>query len=118
MKKLLMVAGLALLCMAAPAFAGPAIGEPAPDFSATGIDGKEFKLSDHKGKIVVLEWTNNECPYVMKQYGTGNMQKTQKAALEKGAEWVSIVSSAPGRQGNVTRRVRAPGHGDVPRRGG
>ncbi len=95
------LAAVALLC-AAPAYAAPEIGKPAPDFAAKDIDGKDFKLSDHKGKIVVLEWSNHECPYVVKHYGSGNMQKIQKNALDQGAEWVTIVSSAPGRQGNVS----------------
>ncbi|MGB4058163.1 MAG: thioredoxin family protein [Alphaproteobacteria bacterium] len=103
MKKFLAIALTgALFALATPAIAAPSVGSPAPDFSATDIDGKPFKLSDHKGKIVVLEWSNHECPYVVKHYGSGNMQKVQKAAMEKGVEWVTIVSSAPGRQGNVT----------------
>lgn len=77
------------------------IGKPAPDFEASDIKGQPFKLSDHKGKIIVLEWSNHECPFVGKHYGSGNMQKTQKTALDKGAEWVTIVSSAPGRQGHT-----------------
>ncbi len=100
--KHLFLAALAVLCIAAPAWAAPEAGKPAPDFTATDIKGNPFKLSDHKGKIVVLEWTNHECPFVLKHYGTNNMQNTQKAAKEKGAEWVSIVSSAPGRQGHTT----------------
>lgn len=82
--------------------AAPEIGQPAPDFEAADIDGNTFKLSDHKGKIVVLEWSNHECPFVVKHYGSGNMQKTQKETVEKGVEWVTIVSSAEGRQGNVS----------------
>lgn len=96
------LAGIILLGFAAPVLAAET-GQAAPDFEAVdALSGQPFKLSDHKGKIVVLEWTNHECPFVMKHYSTGNMQKTQKAAHEKGAEWVSIVSSAPGRQGHVT----------------
>lgn len=82
--------------------AAPEIGVTAPDFEATDIDGNAFKLSDHKGKIVVLEWTNHECPFVKKHYESGNMQKVQKAVAEQGVEWVTIVSSAQGRQGNVS----------------
>ena len=102
MFKRLTIACAALMLVAAPAIAAPDIGAPAPDFTATDINGNEFKLSDHKGKTVVLEWTNHQCPYVMKHYETGNMQKTQAAAKEHGVEWVSIVSSAEGRQGNTT----------------
>lgn len=82
--------------------AAPEIGKIAPDFEATDINGKPFKLSDHKGKIVVLEWSNHQCPFVVKHYGSGNMQKVQKETRAKGVEWVTIVSSAKGRQGNVT----------------
>ena len=102
MFKRLTIACAALMLVAAPAIAAPDIGAPAPDFTATDINGNEFKLSDHKGKTVVLEWTNHQCPYVMKHYETGNMQKTQAVAKEQGVEWVSIVSSAEGRQGNTT----------------
>ena len=82
--------------------AAPEIGAPAPEFEATDIDGNPFKLSDHKGKIVVLEWTNHECPFVRKHYDAGNMQEVQKAVKEQGVEWVTIVSSAEGRQGHVS----------------
>jgi peroxiredoxin len=87
---------------AAPAFAAAEVGQPAPEITATDVNGQPFKLSDHKGKTVILEWTNNQCPFVVKHYETGNMQKTQKAAQEAGAEWVTIISSAPGRQGHIT----------------
>lgn len=99
--KTLLVGLLAFMAIES-AHASPEIGAPAPDFTATDIDGKPFKLSDHKGKIVVLEWTNNKCPFVIKHYDTQNMQNTQKALKEQGVEWVSVNSSAPGRQGHVT----------------
>jgi peroxiredoxin len=103
MKKLLAsVMTVALIASALPALAAPAVGEAAPDFTATDINGKTVKLSDLKGKNVVLEWTNSECPYVVKHYSSGNMQKVQKEAVGQGVEWISINSSAPGRQGNVT----------------
>ncbi len=88
--------------MVLPAYAAVEIGQPAPDFTATDVDGNAFKLSDHKGKTVVLEWTNHECPFVIKHYDTGNMQKTQKAARDQGVEWITIVSSAPEKQGHVS----------------
>jgi peroxiredoxin len=91
-----------ILMGSAPALAAAQVGQPAPEITATDINGQPFKLSEHKGKTVILEWTNNQCPFVMKHYETGNMQKTQKAAHEAGAEWVTIVSSAPERQGHVT----------------
>ena len=85
-----------------PVNAAVEVGAPAPDIEATDTNGNAFKLSDHKGKIVVLEWTNHQCPFVVKHYESGNMQATQKAAMElEGVEWVSIVSSAPGRQGHL-----------------
>lgn len=81
--------------------AAPAIGQPAPDFVATDSNGKTVKLSDYKGKIVVLEWTNNECPYVRKHYGSSNMQTLQKEATAQGVVWLSVISSAKGEQGYV-----------------
>ena len=110
MKKLLtLFAGGALLlgfafshnATAAQSESHAIIGETAPDFEATTITGEAFKLSDHKGEIVVLEWTNHKCPFVVKHYSTGNMQAAQKTAAEQGVTWVSIVSSAPGKQGHT-----------------
>jgi peroxiredoxin len=77
-------------------------GQPAPAFSATDTKGKTHNLADYKGKIVVLEWLNHECPFVKKHYNSGNMQKLQKSSAEKGIVWLSIISSAPGKQGNCT----------------
>lgn len=79
----------------------PIVGEMAPDFTALDSNGNEHKLSDFIGKIVVLEWTNNECPYVVKHYSSGNMQKLQKQATAKNIVWLSIHSSAKGKQGHV-----------------
>ena len=93
---------LACILIAPAAYAAPPVGQPAPDFTASDINGQPFKLSDQKGKIVVLEWTNHECPFVHKHYDSGNMQNLQKDAGAHGVVWVSIVSSAPGHQGNVT----------------
>ncbi len=101
MKKIILALTALVLCTA-PAFAAPEINKPAPDFTAATIAGQPFTLSEHKGKIVVLEWNNPECPFVKKHYDSKNMQATQKAAVEKGAEWIVINSSAPGKQGNVT----------------
>lgn len=77
------------------------VGQPAPDFTVTDSNGKTQRLSDYKGKTVVLEWTNHECPFVRKHYESGNMQKLQKDATGKGVVWLSVISSAPGQQGNV-----------------
>ncbi len=78
------------------------IGEKAPAINVKDVSGKDFNLEDHKGKIVVLEWTNHQCPFVVKHYSTGNMQAVQKTAADNGVIWVSIVSSAPGKQGFVS----------------
>ena len=91
----------ALAVAACVARAAPNIGEPAPEFSLPGSDGRTHSLAEYKGKYVVLEWTNNECPFVRKHYGSGNMQAQQKEVTGKGAIWLSIVSSAPGTQGYV-----------------
>ena len=94
-------AALAAVSLAAPAVAAPAIGQPAPGFTAKDGDGKTRSLSEFKGKIVVLEWTNGGCPYVQKHYKSGNMQGLQKDAAKDGVVWLTLVSSAPGKQGYV-----------------
>jgi alkyl hydroperoxide reductase subunit AhpC len=93
---------LSLALLAGPAGATtPKVGEAAPAFSATDSHGKTVQLSDFRGKFVVLEWTNNECPFVKKHYSSGNMQALQKEAVGEGVVWLSIISSAPGNQGHV-----------------
>lgn len=89
--------------MATPfvAHAEAVAGRPAPDFNAIDSNGKAVKLSDFKGKTVVLEWTNDGCPYVKKHYGAGNMQALQAEASAQGVVWLSVISSAPGLQGYV-----------------
>ncbi len=76
-----------------------AIDKPAPAFSLVGIDGKTYSLTDYKGKYVVLEWNNFDCPFVKKFYGAGKMQALQKEYTEKGVAWFTICSSAEGKQG-------------------
>jgi hypothetical protein len=93
---------IAGLLMIASADAAPEIGKTAPEFSAIDSNGKTVKLSDFRGKTVVLEWTNDGCPYVQKHYGSNNMQALQKEETAKGIVWLTIVSSAPGEQGYVT----------------
>ena len=83
------------------AFAAPEAGKPALDFTLKDTAGKEVKLSDYKGKFVVLEWVNFGCPFVKKHYDSHNMQKLQKEFTDKGVVWLSICSSAPGKQGNM-----------------
>jgi peroxiredoxin len=80
---------------------GPQVGQAAPDFSATDSQGKTRHLADFKGKTVVLEWTNADCPFTRKHYSSGNMQSLQELAQQRGVVWLSIVSSAPGKQGYV-----------------
>jgi len=78
------------------------VDKPAPDFSCNDSKGVTHTLSSYKGKIVVLEWLNHDCPFVKKHYGTGNMQKLQKVYTGRGVIWLSIISSAPGKQGFCT----------------
>lgn len=108
MRQMMMAALAVLTLVAAPAWAeetaSPAVvvGKPAPAITAKDSNGADVTLDAYKGKIVVLEWTNNECPFVRKHYDTKNMQDTQKYAAEKGAVWISVISSAPEKQGHVT----------------
>ena len=97
------VAGLAALLTVTNATARDEVqpGKPAPDFTAKDATGKDVKLSSLKGKTVVLEWTNQDCPYVRKHYGSGNMQALQKDATAKDVVWLTVSSSAPGAQGHV-----------------
>ena len=80
----------------------PAVGTAAPDFSLTDSKGKTQSVSQYKGKFVVLEWFNPECPFVKKHYGSGNMQKLQEEYTGKGIVWLTIDSSAPGTEGNLS----------------
>ena len=87
-----------------PTFAAPNIGNPAPKFDSVDSNGKNISLADYIGKIVVLEWTNHDCPYVRRQYETGNMQMTQTKAQDMGVVWMTVISSAPGTQGHVSSK--------------
>src|SRR5204862_7275379 len=80
----------------------PAVGSAAPDFSLADAKGKTHALADYKGKYVVLEWFNPECPFVKKHYGSHNMQKLQKEYTGKGVVWLTIDSNAPGTEGNLS----------------
>ena len=75
------------------------VGEPAPDFTATDTNGEVHKLSEYQGKFVVLEWTNRGCPYTQKHYNSGNMQRLQREWTSRGVVWLTVISSAPGKQG-------------------
>jgi glutathione peroxidase-family protein len=93
----------AMMCLFVSA--AHAADKAAPDFSLTSSDGKVVKLSDYKGKTIVLEWLNHGCPFVKKHYTSGNMQAIQKAYTAKGVIWLSIISSAPGKQGHSTPEI-------------
>ena len=77
------------------------VGRPAPSFEAQEASGKTIRLEDLKGKWIVLEWYNKDCPYVKKHYGSQNMQKLQKEFVGKGVNWYSVISSAKGKQGHL-----------------
>lgn len=76
-----------------------AVGKAAPDFELTDFDGKPHKLSDHKGKLVVLEWFNPGCPFVKYAHGEGPLKDMAAQEVEKGVVWLAINSGAPGKQG-------------------
>ncbi|HEX4154586.1 MAG TPA: redoxin domain-containing protein [Acidobacteriaceae bacterium] len=89
-------------CFAATMACALKPGETAPEFKGTDSNGKTETLSQYRGKYVVLEWTNHECPYTMKHYDSGHMEALQKQWTAKGVVWLSIISSAPGQQGYMT----------------
>lgn len=93
---------LLLLAVTTWVHAEAEIGKPAPAFTLPSCESKSVSLADFKGKVVVLEWTNYGCPFVVKHYGSGNMQKLQADATAKGVVWLSICSSAPKQQGHAT----------------
>jgi peroxiredoxin len=77
------------------------IGQSAPDFTAKDSKGNPVRLSQYHGKTVVLEWTNADCPYTRKHYTSGNMQSVQTLVQKTGVVWLTVISSAPGKQGYV-----------------
>jgi AhpC/TSA family len=99
--KLLLTAITTLAAGALYAADIPPVGSAAPDFSAPDTNGKTQSLAEYKGKYVVLEWFNPECPFVKKHYGGGNMQKLQSDYTGKGVVWLTIDSNAPGTEGNL-----------------
>jgi hypothetical protein len=90
-----------LAALLSPAWA-VRIGEKAPDFTATYTNGQSHKLSEYAGKFVVLEWHNRGCPYTQKHYTSGNMERLQREWTGRGVVWLTVISSAPGKQGYVT----------------
>lgn len=103
-RRSVMLGGAAVALSPAVAFAttSPDIGKPAPQFTAVDSNGKSWSLADLKGKVVVLETTNHDCPYVRKHYTAKNMQDQQREAAAKGVVWLTVASSAVGEQGHVT----------------
>lgn len=91
----------AMAAIASLAFAAR-VGQAAPDFTATDSNGQTHHLSDYRGKFVVLEWTNRGCPYTRKHYESGNMQRLQGEWTGKGVIWLTVLSSAPSKQGYMT----------------
>ena len=77
------------------------LGRPAPNFTLADANGRSVSLSDFRGRTVVLEWNNPECPFSRKHYSSGNMQRTQAAAARDGVVWLTINSGAPGNQGHM-----------------
>jgi len=110
MKSLSCLRGVAALAVALvpvalmPVVAGAqaVVGSPAPAFTATDSHGQAHSLAEYRGKYVVLEWHNHDCPYTKKHYVSGNMQSLQKEWTAKGVVWFTVISSAPGQQGYVT----------------
>lgn len=88
-------------CGVSLAFAVPAVDKPAPEFTAMSADGDKVSLKDYKGKTVILEWTNADCPFVQKHYGSGNMQALQSKYTKDDVVWLTVISSAEGKQGYV-----------------
>jgi len=100
---IVLTAGIFLAILFHPmVYAEISVGQNAPDFSLPDINGVSRSLSETKGKYVVLEWTNRDCPFVQKHYKSGNMQALQGEFVEKGVTWFSIGSSALGKQGNLS----------------
>lgn len=96
----LLFAALSLL-LASPWAGAAQVGTPAPDFHGSDSNGKNHSLDEYRGKYVVLEWHNHDCPYTIKHYQSGNMQSLQKQWTAKGVVWLTVISSAPGEQGYV-----------------
>lgn len=102
------VKGLIIVCIVCiaqlTAIALPKLNHQAPDFTVVDSNGKAHQLSNYNGKVVVLEWTNPDCPFVKKHYQSGNMQALQKEFTDKGVVWLSVVSSGKGKQGYMTHK--------------
>lgn len=97
---LLLMAVLAAAVVPLTVSADAIPGQPAPDFSLTALDGRTYELGDLRGRTIVLEWTNPECPFVKKHYGSGNIRRLQKSATDDGVVWLTINSGRKGAQGD------------------
>lgn len=98
LRQLVLCASAALLSLGLSA--APQVGTPAPDFTVVDSKGTSHSLKDFAGKTVVLEWTNHDCPFVKKHY-QGNMQALQADITKQDVVWLSVISSAPGKQGHI-----------------
>lgn len=96
-----------LTLLAMPAFAGAELGKPAPDFTLKDLDGKDVSLASFKGKTVVLEWFNPECPYVKASHTRGSLVDSAKRQAKKGIVWLSINSGGAGKQGAGAEKSKA-----------
>lgn len=83
-----------------------AVGQPAPDFTLPDLDGNEVRLADHKGKVVVLEWFNPECPFVVASHTKGSLKGAADKAQQDGVVWLAINSNKPGSQGSAVETNR------------
>ncbi len=102
LNKTALLAGAVSLALAFSVHGAARPGESAPDFTLTDIEGNSHSLSDFAGKTVILEWTNHQCPFVVKHYGANNMQTQQADHVGDDVVWLVINSSAEGKQGNVS----------------
>lgn len=100
-RRSLLIGAAALALAPAAVHANAELDTPAPDFTGTDSNGRTWSLPQLKGKVVVIEVTNHECPYVRKHYDSGNMQAQQREAAAKGVVWLSLVASGPGMEGYV-----------------
>ncbi|SNY59697.1 Peroxiredoxin [Arsukibacterium tuosuense] len=100
MKLAKLVVSVGAMLFAATLAAAPQVGQPAPDFTVQDANGQRHSLQDFAGKNVVLEWTNHDCPFVVKHY-SGNMQQLQQDMQAKDVVWLSVISSASGKQGHI-----------------
>jgi peroxiredoxin len=109
-RRLLLIAGaVASLGLSLPALAKVTVDQPAPNFTLTDSTGKARSLAEFKGKTVVLEWNNPECPYVRKHYDSGNIPKQQADATASGVVWLSINSGRTATDTNVAANKKQGG---------